>query len=445
MKYFQIPILVIPLVIALFIGIEVARADAPLLSLSNVTLALQQKVTINAIGNSPGVYLQSNSNAVAASVQANGKQLTITANQPGVSQVGVCTVGTAGECSNLAITVQFPSIVKLSQTDILLSPGQTTTVTISGGSGAYTISNSNAASVSATLSSTTLSLSAVTVGGTGITICDSANNAACSTLYVNVAANTAGAASTSTAGAATGVNFSNGNPTVVMGTDTTISLTGGGGNGSAYFVLNNSRTDLVRATTNGASLVLTGLGAGSATLLVCARGGDCGTLPVTVASSQTVASATPTPTPAPQATAMTPVTTATVQFPAMLTAGSSQNVLDVIAAMQKQLTVMLEQIKTMNSALVQLATAVRASTVAATRNATISSGYAFTKLLNNGMQGEGVTALQERLAQLGFFTGTASGSFGPATKSALEKYQAARNLEVTGILDKDTRAALNAR
>jgi predicted Ser/Thr protein kinase len=52
------------------------------------------------------------------------------------------------------------------------------------------------------------------------------------------------------------------------------------------------------------------------------------------------------------------------------------------------------------------------------------------------------TALQSRLRDLGFFRGSANGSFGPATRDAITAYQRAHNLAATGMLTPEQIAAL---
>lgn len=56
-------------------------------------------------------------------------------------------------------------------------------------------------------------------------------------------------------------------------------------------------------------------------------------------------------------------------------------------------------------------------------------GYA---TLQKGSKGEEVAALQERLIELGFLTGTADGAFGNMTKAALEAFQEMNGLDVNG-------------
>lgn len=57
-------------------------------------------------------------------------------------------------------------------------------------------------------------------------------------------------------------------------------------------------------------------------------------------------------------------------------------------------------------------------------------------------QSELVRAVQEELIDAGFDPGTPDGLMGPRTRQALRQFQAARNLPVTGNLDRATQAAL---
>ena len=53
-----------------------------------------------------------------------------------------------------------------------------------------------------------------------------------------------------------------------------------------------------------------------------------------------------------------------------------------------------------------------------------------------------VTAAQTDLSQQGYYSGPIDGLFGPTTRDAVARYQAAKNLSVTGSLTSDTLQAL---
>ncbi|MBM3271488.1 MAG: D-alanyl-D-alanine carboxypeptidase family protein, partial [Candidatus Sericytochromatia bacterium] len=59
-------------------------------------------------------------------------------------------------------------------------------------------------------------------------------------------------------------------------------------------------------------------------------------------------------------------------------------------------------------------------------------------LLRRGTRGEAVTALQRRLADLGFDPGPIDGIFGPRTEAAVKAFQTARRIEIDGIVGPQT-------
>lgn len=69
--------------------------------------------------------------------------------------------------------------------------------------------------------------------------------------------------------------------------------------------------------------------------------------------------------------------------------------------------------------------------------------YVFEHFMGVGDDDPDVIELQKRLIALGFMTGEPSGFYGPATETAVKKFQVARNLEPTGYVAKITRIELN--
>ena len=69
--------------------------------------------------------------------------------------------------------------------------------------------------------------------------------------------------------------------------------------------------------------------------------------------------------------------------------------------------------------------------------------YHFASEMNVGYTSEAVTALQNLLTSLGFYTGPITGQYGPLTKAAVKAFQTARGIPPTGAVGPKTLAALN--
>jgi peptidoglycan hydrolase-like protein with peptidoglycan-binding domain/sugar lactone lactonase YvrE len=67
----------------------------------------------------------------------------------------------------------------------------------------------------------------------------------------------------------------------------------------------------------------------------------------------------------------------------------------------------------------------------------------FTRILSRGSTGSDVIALQSLLSELGFFTVTPNGYFGPQTEAAVKAYQTSKGINPIGIVGPATLAALN--
>ena len=81
-------------------------------------------------------------------------------------------------------------------------------------------------------------------------------------------------------------------------------------------------------------------------------------------------------------------------------------------------------------------------TVTSTPTTTAPTAEAPAQTLSPGDTGAQVKLLQDALNQLGYSVGTADGNYGPATQQAVEKFQAANNLGVDGVVGEQTLAAL---
>jgi len=72
-----------------------------------------------------------------------------------------------------------------------------------------------------------------------------------------------------------------------------------------------------------------------------------------------------------------------------------------------------------------------------------SASYVFKSFLTVGSRGTEVTALQQKLTALGFYTGPVTGYFGPLTAQGVRNLQKANGIETVGFVGPATRAALN--
>jgi hypothetical protein len=353
--------------------------------------------------------MSSNSNPSIASISASGSQLTVTGNQPGTTVASICYVGTASSCVNLSVTVQSGSVPTLSfsQNNISLSTGGNQLVTVYGGNGTYIISgNSNTGVVSTSLSGNTVTMNAVGTGSATVTVCDTAG--ICGPLYVTV----------NSSGSSQSVMFAVTNPTITVGQNFTIGLSGG----SSYYISSNGNANLVQASVSGGTLTLYGAALGSDSLTVCASSGGCNTLYVAVVANGTMAQTTVT----------------------------NSALLAQIQSLQSAVTQILTQIQSIQSQLAQLATLAQASVVSVNTNASVTapapastSAYNFTEFLSIGSQDAQVSALQQRLATLGFYSGPITGFYGTLTEEAVAKYQTAHGIAPAGYVGPSTRVVLN--
>ncbi len=427
------------------LAVTVQSASVSGISFSQSSLSLttgtNQSVTISG-GN--GTYtISSNNNTSVASTGLSGNTLTVAGVAAGSAAIEVCD--TANNCGTLSVTVSATSASGLtfSQNNISLAAGTSSqAITISGGNGTYNISSvSNPSVVSPGMSNGAITVYAAAAGSATINVCDSANT--CGTLNVTVTGSTA-----STTGSASTANqavvFSVTSPTLAVGQSTNITLSGGA---PSYFVSANANANVAQASIGGNdTLSLSGLSAGTDSVTICATGGaGCDALPVTV----TGATSATTPVTAPAVTTVTtPTVTPTVQ-PATVVANTA--LLTEIQTLQTAVTQVLTQVQSIQTQLNQLETQVNAGSgsgistnASAATNASSGTSYDFTELLTVGSQDAEVTALQERLAALGFYSGPVTGYFGTLTQEAVMKYQTAHGITATGYTGPSTRTALNA-
>lgn len=175
-------------------------------SQNNISVNTGNSATVTIYSNSGSYYnyyVSSNSNPNVASATINGSTMTVYGNNYGSASIVVCQSGSqysGGQCGTLYVSVGYgnnngyaPTAVTFSQSSPNLSIGQSTTVSIYGGSntngsyysGNYYIGyNSNSSSVQTSLSGNTLTLTGQSNSITVIVVCASTNS--CGALTVTV-------------------------------------------------------------------------------------------------------------------------------------------------------------------------------------------------------------------------------------------------------------------
>jgi peptidoglycan hydrolase-like protein with peptidoglycan-binding domain len=247
------------------------------------TVSTSQSTTINIYGPS-GVQFYVSSNSSPSVVQANlsGTTLTLTGIEAGSSTISVCA--STGTCSMLTATVQYVANggnIALSQNTLSLLSGQNTNVTISGGEQPYTISGGTSSVSQETLNGTTLTVYGVAPGTSSVNVCSAGGG--CILLLVTV--NGANASSV--------FSMSQNNVSLVVGQNSTISLSGNG----SYYLSSNTTPTVASVTVSGSSAVVDGLSPGNTNATICESGGSCATLIVTINSATpTTVQTSPTPT-----------------------------------------------------------------------------------------------------------------------------------------------------
>ena len=265
-------------------GLQSSSVSWPYLQNSSTTSTLtlsQGAIILNAgqnstiTANANYLYLLTNSNPAVANLNFNASQITVQALTYGSTVANVCVVGSTTNCATISITVQNSSAQQLtfSQNNFSIVSGQSSTVTIYGGSGSYAVTNnSNSNSISTSLNGSTITLTATsTVGASSITVCTADINY-CGIINVN-----------STASNSTAVTFSQTNPAVAIGQNTTVTIYGGSGNN--FYVSSNSSPSAVQANISSNILTLIGIANGTSTISICAYAGSCGTLTANISST----------------------------------------------------------------------------------------------------------------------------------------------------------------
>lgn len=223
-------------------------------------------------------YISSNSNSNAVSASISGSVLNLYANQNGNATISVCH-SSLGFCGSLYVTVSGSGNygnVSLSQTTLSLGYGQNSTLSIYSSNaslgGYYISSNSNSNAVAASISGSSLYLTAQNYGNSTISVCQN-NNSGCASVYVTVSGSGSGS-----------VWFSPSSITLYSGQTMTLSIYSSNAYNGNYYVSSNSNTFAVSTSVSGNQMTLTAKSSGTANITVCQSGNSsvCGNLTAVV-------------------------------------------------------------------------------------------------------------------------------------------------------------------
>ncbi len=243
-----------------------------------LTMGQSQSVTIYSPngGTAASYYINTNSNSNAVSASLNGSTLSLFGQNAGVATINVCQNGYS-YCGNVYATVNgYSGGVTLSQSTLNLNLNQTSTISLTGGSGTYVLTSNTSPNVaSVSLSGSSLYVTALNNGNTTLTVCQSGNTSACGQAVVNVG----------TVSGSGIVTFSSNSPTVAVGQTQSITIYATNGWSGSYAVTANSNSAVATVNVAGSALTLTGVANGVTNLTICQTGSSiCGNLSATIGS-----------------------------------------------------------------------------------------------------------------------------------------------------------------
>lgn len=251
----------------------------------------------------PALILSTNGSGVQAIVSNADVNAQVTFYYPGGSVV----IGTTDNFGNLTATINpssyhlslgnpvyvvvdgehsftatWPSVssgsssgttIYISQPAVTLAIGQNTSIPVSNASNDLSIpGNTNPSAVTASVSGSNVNLNGLSAGTAVVTVCSA--SAGCGN--INVTVQPAGMMSSP-------VYLSPSSATISVNQAQTVAITGYVS--GPYYVSNNSSTAVVSAAISGSNLMLTGLSDGGSNITVCATGGQCASMYVTVSGT----------------------------------------------------------------------------------------------------------------------------------------------------------------
>ncbi len=415
------------------------NSTAVTFSQTNPVVPIGQSIAVTIYGGTgTNFYVSSNSNPSFVQANITNNILTLIGNISGTSTISICAY--AGTCASLTANVSNVSSngsISLSQNSVSILAGQSSSITILGGSTPYSISSSNSSNIfNGSVSGNILTIYGVNPGSTTANVCSSIG---CTALSITVNSLTS----------SNNITLNQSNVSLNIGQQTVVYVSGGGN----YYVANSSSPTVASAQISGNSITVTGMLSGSDNISICQNGGQCATLYVSVNGSTT--SSLNQPILDQNNLSLIVGQNATVSISGgssyYIASNSSSGVVS-ITVNQNSASVSAINIGTDTVSICQngggcanLLISVSQSSQApiVTQPVVTSVPYVFLRYLGYGDKGSDVLELQNILANLGFLTVNPTGHYGPATVTAIKKFQSAHNIKQTGNVGPSTEGALN--
>ena len=246
-------------------------------SMTNPVMSIGQNLSITISGGAGGNYsVFSNSNTSAVSANISDSNLVLVANNGGVATITVCS--SMGNCAPLVVTVNYNTTrggsLSLSQNNLWLLAGQSSAVTVSGGTMPYTAVGYSESILKTSFNNNILTITGVSSGSATVNICSAGG---CIGLSVLVTGSSA-SADTNTA---TPLSLSQTSLALSVGNTGKIIISGNG----AYSISSNSNSGAASATLSGSTVTVTALAVGSTNISICQNGGQCASVAVTITAA----------------------------------------------------------------------------------------------------------------------------------------------------------------
>jgi hypothetical protein len=239
---------------------------------NNFSVYPGQNVQALVSGGSGSYSISGNSNPTSVTASISGSQVIVSATGTvGTSNITVCDNNMNCGIINVNATTANSTAVTFSQSNPVVAVSQSTTVTIYGGSGNgfYVSANTNPSVAQININSNILTITGITNGTSGVTIC--AVSGSCGSITVNVS---------STVNSGGPMSLSQTTVSILAGQSANITILGG----STPYNISSSTPSIFNGVINGNILTIYGVNAGTSTANICSSVG-CTTLNITINST----------------------------------------------------------------------------------------------------------------------------------------------------------------